>query len=193
MEDYTNSAYALEVPNYSRKLARILTKRSLLPLNSSTSSLQHYLDIMSSIHVPVMQQDIYPRSATKMLPARFWPNHESMTLGWNIRHHGTWADVNAESPNSGSPTSSVFTAPQPRIEPPSQEDLDNLTDRIRGRCVGLCLDCVKGNDSCRVGHRELWGEEEELPKDMFWAYSLDPKSGRPSSFNQTWTMWGATH
>ncbi|KAM0720440.1 hypothetical protein Q7P37_004576 [Cladosporium fusiforme] len=164
VEDYTNAAFALEVPNYSRKLAQILTSYQLWPLNPKIRSLRGCLDSVSDINMPTMQQDVYPRSQRDMLPSKFWTYHAYTK--WDPLDN-SWANSGSTSPTTPPPISPSY-APQPRVETPTQSDLVTLAKRARGSCVGLCLDCVKENSTCRVSHSEH-ELAEDIPKDMFWA------------------------
>lgn len=175
LEHYTNSAFALDAPNYSRKLAHRLSLRKLLPLDSTSGSLNDRLDSIALIYVPVMLSDPYPRSQAHMLPREYWT--DSLRAGWkafgcNMPNH---PDVNYEGADDvpPRPASTVYTAPYGRVEPPGQQDLQNIVNATRDKCAGLCLDCLRRNPGyCRVPHTAPWYERELLPEDMGWAYDL---------------------
>jgi hypothetical protein len=74
-----------------------------------------------------------------------------------------------------SSASSVKVKAVPTDRSPTLRTLSDLTARLKGLCVGLCLDCLKGNDVCRspypdpwVAYRRslgLWFEENTDPEE----------------------------
>lgn len=173
-EDYTSAAFALEVPNYSRKLARHISDFELLPPRTS-ATLRECLERLSTIHVPTMQQDSYPRAQHEMLSQKHWITL-NRTSPYGIRAHHSNSGWETWTPPSPRPVSPAYTAPQARIEPPTKKDLEHLIEKIRRSCVGLCLDCVQGNFNCRERHSQRWKGSEALPQDMFWAYDTEAKA-----------------
>lgn len=64
--------------------------------------------------------------------------------------------------------------PAPKIvEPPLKFELNNIVERIELYCVGLCLDCFKGNNSCRVPHPDPFN------KDLLVPLRYMDQDGRP--------------
>lgn len=175
LEHYTNAAFALDAPNYSRKLAHRMGLRKLLPLDSASASLNDRLENIALIYVPVMLLDPYPRSQADMLPREYWV--DKLRAGWkafgcNMPNH---PDVNHEGEDDlpPRPASTVYTAPYGRIAPPTQQDLQIIVNTTRDKCAGLCLDCLRKDPGyCRVPHAAPWYEREVLPEDMGWAYNL---------------------
>lgn len=49
------------------------------------------------------------------------------------------------------------------VEPPTKFELVHIVERIDLFCVGLCLDCFKGNETCRVPHSDPFSEGLWIP------------------------------
>ena len=119
------------------------SKQRFVASRSQSYSLQSLVTMLPTVHVPVLESDGYPHSP-----------FAGQTVGNN---HGS--DVMHMSPPR-TPRSWIFDDeiyihqnPTSRpSEQPSQQTLESLAGRIREHCAGLCLDCFKGNEHCRLPH-----------------------------------------
>lgn len=55
------------------------------------------------------------------------------------------------------------TLPPKAVEPPTKFELVLIVERIELFCVGLCLDCLKGNKTCRAEHTDPFSEHLWIP------------------------------
>lgn len=79
--------------------------------------------------------------------------------------HGGWAAVGS----SPIPSARACDAPDPQV--PTLRTVLGLWLQLEKLCVGLCLDCLKGNEVCRLPHPDPWVEYRE--RFGLW---LDPAS-----------------
>jgi hypothetical protein len=125
-----------------------LLSSGLWPLDLKVSSLQKIVTALPMVHVPVLESDNYPHSpfAGQTLGNDYGSYAIHMADPANLRFGGTVRSSQRSTDHSISPR------PQ---EQPSQQTLESLAERIREHCAGLCLDCLKGNEQCRLPHPTL--------------------------------------
>ena len=75
------------------------------------------------------------------------------------------------------------------VEPPTKFELNHIVEQIELFCVGLCLDCFKGNETCRVPHsdpfsEDLWIPLRRMDQDGRPDHGADTK--RPESWESVW-------
>lgn len=75
------------------------------------------------------------------------------------------------------------------VGPPTKFELNHIVERIELFCVGLCLDCFKGNETCRVPHsdpfsKDLWIPLKHMGLDGRPDHGADTK--RPESWESVW-------
>jgi hypothetical protein len=139
----TSLVFVKQMPNYACQFLLQLQSSALWPLDLKSYSLQSLVTMLPTVHVPVLESDGYPHSP-----------FAGQTVGNN---HGS--DVMHMSPPR-TPRSWIFDDeiyihqnPTSRpSEQPSQQTLESLAGRIREHCAGLCLDCLKGKEQCRLPH-----------------------------------------
>jgi len=138
---YSSSAFAKREPYYVHDLLKQLEMHSLWPLDVGKLSLQLILSCLRAVHVPIMERD-----TTSSPPAT--PRHIRSDYYYDSWHVGT-------RPSSRQSYVSEITygmAAARKSEQPTEAVLDSIIERVAERCVGLCLDCFKGNDHCRQPH-----------------------------------------
>lgn len=149
----TSSAFVKQMPNYACQFLMELQERDLWPLDLKKSSLAKIVIILPTVHVPVLKTETYPQSPF-------------------IGHYQESEDGNYERSVFGDsdffPQSRPATMlvgrrivdrdqdiPPRQRQEPSQQTLESLAERVREHCAGLCLDCMKGNENCRLPHPTL--------------------------------------
>lgn len=80
-------------------------------------------------------------------------------------------------------------APVKVVKPPTKFELVHIVERIELFCVGLCLDCLKGSDKCRVPHSDPFGKNLWIPlrhmgHDGVSDFGADTE--RPASWESCW-------
>jgi hypothetical protein len=116
------------------------------PGNSGLKSLEEQLKAFSSLEIPVISADrdiFYEAPSTPRISPRIH------------RDHGDWAE--ADDYDSMPPSSPWDSSPNrnkmdqnPRV--PTLRTVFELSEQLRSLCIGLCLDCSKGKDVCRLPH-----------------------------------------
>jgi len=144
------------MPNYACQFLLQLQSSGLWPLDLKSSSLKKIVAALPKVHVPVLESDGYPHSPFAGQDSGIHARNDAMDM------YGS--DVMDLSPPR-SPVSWDFdgrayhrfqSTPSRPQEQPTQQTLESLAERIRENCAGLCLDCFKGNDQCRLPHPTLW-------------------------------------
>lgn len=79
--------------------------------------------------------------------------------------------------------------PSKLVKPPTKFELVHIVERIELLCVGLCLDCLKGNHECRVKHADpfdkyLWYSHGHMGLSGGSEHGKDTK--RPVDWESIW-------
>jgi hypothetical protein len=135
---FTSLVFVKQMPNYACQFLLQLQNRALWPLDLDNSSLRNFVKALSTVRVPVLESHTYPHSPFHDSGRE--EGHDPMPTGLMFRR------------GSGGKCHMVQARPQHQ---PSQQTLGNLAERVRKHCAGLCLDCLKGNDQCRLPHPSL--------------------------------------
>ena len=142
---FTSLVFVKQMPNHVCQFLLQLQSSGLWPLDLKRSSLKKLVTALPTVHVPVLESDGYPRSPFAGQTSRNDYGSEEMHLtplgyprtpmGWGF--HGAYKLQNIAGREK---------------EQPSKQTLESLAERIREHCAGLCLDCFKGNEHCRLPH-----------------------------------------
>ena len=142
---FTSLVFVKQMPNHVCQFLLQLQNSGLWPLDLKRSSLKKLVTALPTVHVPVLESDGYPRSPFAGQTSRNDYGSEEMHLtplgyprtpmGWGF--HGAYKLQNIARREK---------------EQPSKQTLESLAERIREHCAGLCLDCFKGNEHCRLPH-----------------------------------------
>lgn len=137
----------------------------LWPLDLRVYSLAFLFGELREYHVPIMQADILTGQSTNTRGELFELDDSEY-----IR---------------------LFGRPKPAkvVTPPTKFELVHIVERIELFCVGLCLDCLKGNKTCRVKHTDPFSEDLWIPlrnmgSDCGPDYGADTK--RPVDWESIW-------
>jgi hypothetical protein len=135
---FTSLVFVKQMPNYACQFLLQLQKHALWPIDLDKLSLQKIVNALSTVRVPVLESHTYP--------------------------HSPFDGPDSEDGDDEMPTGLVFpwgsggvgqaVQYRPRHQP-SQRTLVNLAERVREHCTGLCLDCFRGNEQCRLPHPTL--------------------------------------
>jgi hypothetical protein len=118
----------------------------ILPVDAGSKSLDDQLSSFSSLDLPVISAD-RDRSYSPPLKRR----DSSKSIGsWGPPSSVTSPLPSRLSDRRGHTHNSLTS------RSPTQRTVFDLSKRLQGLCVGLCLDCLKGNDVCRSPHPESW-------------------------------------
>lgn len=162
---YHTSAFALNATAYSNELTDVMLGLDLWPLDLRETPLRHVFEELREYHVPIMQADTLLGQSTDIHEELHeLDNHEYMTL---------------------------FGRPKPAkvVKPPTKFELVHIVERIELFCVGLCLDCLKGKDKCRVKHtdpfdKNLWIPRRHMSSNGGADFGEDTK--RPVEWESIW-------
>jgi hypothetical protein len=164
---YHTAAFALKATAYSNELTEMMLDLDLWPLDLRETDLKHVFDELREYHVPIMQADILA---------------------------GQSADAHAEGLDDLDDDHDLvrlFGRPKPAkvVKPPTKFELVHIVERIELFCVGLCLDCLKGNDECRVEHtdpfdKDLWIPRRHMSSNGGSDFGDDTK--RPVNWESIW-------
>lgn len=153
----------------------------ILPVTSGSRSLEDQLASFSSLDLPIISAD-RDRS--------YSPRRKRRS---SIESYGTWGDDISLTPSPPPSRLPGFLGQghgSSTSRSPTQRTVFDLSKRLQDLCVGLCLDCLKGNDVCRVPHPESWGAyrrssemwfSEEAPREeptpgLGWVDNLDAEA-----------------
>lgn len=120
------------------------------PLHLGANSVQELLERLSELELPVLEA-APDEPYTRPVPVP----------------HQRWGRANsADSWNGPSPARSVNGAggwgnnPSPSVtsisDAPNHVTMRQAVECLKDLCVGICLDCIKGNEVCRVPHPRPW-------------------------------------
>jgi hypothetical protein len=160
---YHTAAFMLNAPAYSNELTQMM-----LGLDLKVNSLHHLFSELGEYHVPIMQADILASQQNEPV------DHAGLTQSEYLR------------------LSARHVAQKPAakvVKPPTKFELVHIVERIELFCVGLCLDCLKGNDKCRVRHTDhfdenLWIPHRHMGCDGDSDFGEDTK--RPADWQSIW-------
>ena len=140
----------------------------LWPLDLRGSPLHYLFGDLREYHVPVMQaDDLTDQHANSIAGlASLAQEHMRYTGTRSAQQWSAWA-----------------------IKPPTKFELVHIVERIELFCVGLCLDCLKSNDRCRVRHpdpfdKNLWIPLRRMGSDGKPDHGEDTK--RPADWQSIW-------
>lgn len=144
----------------------------LWPLDLRVHSLAYVFGQLREYHVPVMQADILPEQKTSTLM-----DHLERSGAYIIDHPRRYFD--------NPPRNSTAKV----VKPPTKFELVHIVERIELFCVGLCLDCLKGKDKCRVKHtdpfdKNLWIPRRHMSSNGGADFGEDTK--RPVEWESIW-------
>jgi hypothetical protein len=137
----------------------------ILPTTSGSRSLEDQLASFSSLDLPIISAG-RDRSYSSRRKRRS-----------SIKSYDSWTGPISltpsplPSPRHGSMGHGRSTLTS---NSPTQRTVFDLSKRLHDLCVGLCLDCLKGNDFCRLRHPDPWVEyrrsselwfSEEAPRE----------------------------
>lgn len=172
IEHFNIAAFESGMPNYTRQLARNLSRSGLWPLASRTTCLQQYLLAMPLVTIPTLKADKYTEESVNR------PPRPCCSPVSSVASSGGWG--NNYKPSSPSPT-----PPEPS-DPPTKEKFKDIAKRMKSCCVGVCLDCLKGNETCRVPHTSPWQAwQADSDTHVSWDYDLEPPP-QPESWDSMW-------
>jgi len=153
---YHTAAFALNATAYSNELTQTMLDCDLWPLDLKEYYMDYLFGELREYHVPIMQADnLEPQPQSQPQPQ---PNDVHVNAFHFIDPHYVRRFARGASQE---PLTEV-------VKPPTKFELVLIVERIERICVGLCLDCLKGNDRCRVQHsdpfsNDLWDGSNDGP------------------------------
>jgi hypothetical protein len=155
----------LNATAYSNELTQTLLDFDLWPLDLRVSDLGYVFHELREYHVPIMQADILPTPET------------DVGVDGDLMYH------------LRSLRNSLPKSPAKAVKPPTKLELVLIVERIEDFCIGLCLDCLNGNKTCRVQHtdpfsEDLWSLLRHVSSDGGPDYGADTK--RPVDWEGIW-------
>lgn len=169
IDKFTTASYINRKPNLVYQLMAAMKSRELwpiLPFTSGSRSLEDQLASFSSLELPVISADrkkSYPPGRKRR---GFYKSYDS---------HDDDISLTPSPPPSHLPGSLGQGCSSWTSTSPTQRTVFDLCMRLQDLCVGLCLDCLKGNDVCRLPHPDPWVEylrsselwfSEEAPREV---------------------------
>lgn len=120
----------------------------VLPVTHGSKSLEEQMNAFSSLEIPIICADStsYDTHSPPYVPSR-------NNGGGNV--WGNNYESRQPSPRVHRSPSRAYT--MRNSHGPTLRTVFDLSERLRSLCVGLCLDCSKGNDVCRSPHPDPWG------------------------------------
>jgi hypothetical protein len=172
------------------QLMTSMKAQSLWPIwpgNSSLKSLEGQLKAFSSLELPIISAD---RDKFYVPP----PPAPSLAPSVIDRQHGGWVAY-----DSMPPSPRLRSPPIRTKEVPTLRTVLDLSKQLTSLCVGLCLDCSKGNDVCHLPHPDPWTAyraglnfhfAQETPHEDVVEAELQAEVIR-AGFNNGFRGWGA--
>jgi hypothetical protein len=155
------------MPNYACQFLLQLQSSGLWPLDLKGSSLKTIVTALPAVHVPVLESDCYPHS-------HFAGQTAENDYGSDVVHMSGTVNLGfsriVRSAHRSYTDQSIPHRPQGQ---PTQQTLESLAERIRENCAGLCLDCLKGNEQCRLPHPTL-----RMAQTFVLSQPVTPRSPR---------------
>jgi hypothetical protein len=150
IDQFTTASHIGYKPNLVFQFMAVMKPNGLWPVRPVTSrlkSLEEQLTSFSSLELPNIRADrdspYQPSSSPRTKKDRY------NNGGWDGSFIPRRSSLNSSA-------SSVKVKAVPTDRSPTLRTLSDLTARLKGLCVGLCLDCLKGNDVCRSPHPDPW-------------------------------------
>jgi len=161
------------MPNYACQFLMELQEHDLWPLDLNKSSLANIVLVLPTVHVPVLEAGIYPQSPFlgRSPDSEDEDENDERSVFGDVDFG--WVDRNND------------IAPRQR-QRPSQQTLESLAERVREHCAGLCLDCLKGNENCRLPHPTLQRAQTFIVSQPVRSRG---KSSPPSSYGGWSHCW----
>lgn len=148
MDTFCTAAYRASKPNLVEVFLQELRVRMLWPLDFRYAQLDAFVAELRTVKVSTIRadQDEPFKAPTYARKTRYVDNG-----GWG-------APSELEQYWEPDPEDQPFAYPEPLdgLEIPNQRHLEEAAARVEKLCVGLCLDCLKGKDICRVAHVKAW-------------------------------------
>ena len=141
----------------------------ILPVTTGSKSLEDQLLSFSSLELPIISAD---RDRSYSPPLKRKHSYKSY-VDWGM------AIVHIPSPSPSPRLPSPLSQSHGSLTSgsPTQRTVFDLSEKLQDLCAGLCLDCLKGKDVCRLPHpdpwaayrrsSELWFTEEAPPVEVF--------------------------
>jgi hypothetical protein len=118
------------------------------PGNSGLESLEDQLKAFSCLEVAVICAD-----GDKLCEPLPTPRVSPKARSIRYDHNGFEVDYGSRA---SSPNTCITFKKEPTLRVPTLRTVFDLSEQLRSLCVGLCMDCSKGNDVCRSPHPEPW-------------------------------------
>lgn len=187
---FTTAAHRELKPNLVFQLMAAMKAESLWPIwpygadHSTPRSLQDQLASFSSLEIPAIVADRDVSYEPPSPPA----NRREM---WEVMERSLYGEQ-VRSPRIHTPPTRVNDSPIPKT--PTLRTVLSMSTRLEDLCVGLCLDCLKGHEMCRLPHPlprvayrdsfRLWFEPSSLGQEQ----DMDSGRGRAAS-DVSWLSW----
>lgn len=163
---YHTAAFELNATAYFKELTQMILGLDLWPLDLRETPLSHVFDELREFHVPVMQADILAGQSADTLMEGL----EDLDNSEYVR---------------------LFRRQKPArvVKPPTKFESVHIVEHTELFCVGLCLDCLKRNDECRVKHTDPFDENLWIPRRLMSSnggsdYGEDTR--RPVNWESIW-------
>ncbi|OQO10496.1 hypothetical protein B0A48_03793 [Cryoendolithus antarcticus] len=177
VHEYTIAAHRNRKPNLVLDLMTNLSNLALWPLDAKITSLDKALSGLANLRIPVLvAAEDRPYSPPYVAPIKY----ETISGG-----NGDWADTQSvrgsrlnswgepvrylPSPRTYCPTPLVAS---PFVDTLTPQDINAERAQLERSCVGLCIDCLKGNEVCRVerlGFCERWQKPAPITFSDPWG------------------------
>lgn len=175
---FTTAAHRELKPNLVFQLMAAMRAERLWPIwpygadHAPPRSLQDQLASFSSLEIPTIVADRDTAYEPPSPPA----NKRNI---WDVMERSLYGE---QEPSPWIRTPETRTCDVTDHKVPTLRTLLNLSKRLEDLCVGLCLDCLKGHEVCRLPHPDPWVAYRESSR--LW---LEPQSlGDRQETNAGW-------
>lgn len=142
------------------KLFQELKEQDLWPITFGAFNIRNLCDKIQAISIPIISAD--DKTQTPV------PRSPSLARSVTTRDiYGGWGTPTPKSRGWGSEKSPERYSTQ-YIDAPVHHDLKRMADSVRLLIVGVCFDCIQGNE-CRKRHRYYWSDTLSLT-ERYKAY-----------------------
>jgi hypothetical protein len=161
LDQFTTASHQKHRPNLVHQLMTSMKDQSLWPIWPGTSGskpLEDHLKAFSCLEVPVIcaaDDKLHGSWPTPRVSPRTRYDHNGSPIEYDSRASfpTAWEQVRSEK--------------EPTLRVPNLRTVFDLSEYLRNLCVGLCLDCSKGNDVCRSIHPDPWAAYQGSFKRLF--------------------------
>lgn len=155
IDTFCIAAYRFSKPNLVHHFLEELRSWVLWPLDFRRAKLDGILAKLRRVKVPIIRADEdSPFKATTYIRQT-----RSESASWVNPARGGWNTASEPQEHWG-PIQEDRSLAQPDpllgLEIPDQRHFEKLAARAEKLCVGVCLECLKGKDVCRVAHVKAW-------------------------------------